>query len=67
MCMKPKNEMDRETYMHYLLDAPVEEIFEFLCRILICRKKHVFLIPYTANCGEGSQSTKCICRKAKSL
>ena len=69
MCMKPKNhEMDRETYMHYLLDAPVEEIFEFSVPDFdLPEKARIFNTIYCELCGEGAPEHKMHLQEGKKV
>ena len=69
MCMKPKNhEMDRQTYMHYLLDAPVEEVFEFSVPDFdLPEKARIFNTIYCELCGEGAPEHKMHLQEGKKV
>ncbi len=69
MCMKPKNhEMDREAYMYYLLDAPVEKIFEFsVPDFNLPEKARIFSTIYCDICGEGAPEHKMHLQEGKKV
>lgn len=61
VCLKPKNhdDMDRQQWKDYLLNAPVEEIFSFsVPQFDLPEKARLFQTVICELCGEGAPEHK---------